>query len=160
VEARQAILARHCATKTTYVTGAISGFRQRDRQRGALRVDSATVTSRGAQGRLGNSSRRGGSPRAEVDAQGNAHAKAIDQERLAQGVVQAVDLAAGTLTVAGQLIRVDNETMWTLIPGGSLAGMRRRSHRGARLASASGEARATRIETADAGDAEVELTLQ
>ena len=149
------------ATRTTYVTGAISGFGSVIVNGVHYESDSATVTLEGRAGTVGQL--EVGEVvhlEAEVDAQGNAHAKAIDQERLAQGVVQAVDLAAGTLTVAGQLIRVDNETMLDdSIPGGSLAGIavgdRIEVHG---FASASGEARATRIETADAGDAEVELT--
>ena len=149
------------ATRTTYVTGAISGFGSVIVNGVHYESDSAVVTLEGRSGTVGQL--RVGEVvhlKAEVDGQGNAHAKTIDQERLAQGTVQAVDVAAGTLTITGQLIRVDNETSFDdTIPGGSLAGVavgdRVEVHG---FASAGGEARATRIETADAGDAEVELT--
>jgi mono/diheme cytochrome c family protein len=148
-------------TKTTFVTGAISGFGSVIVNGVRYESDSATVTLEGHPGTVGQL--KVGEVihlKAEIDAQGNSHAKAIDQERLAQGTVQAVDVAAGTLTIAGQVIHVDNETSFDdSIPGGSLAGIavgERIEVHG--FASASGEARATRLEKADAGDNEVELT--
>lgn len=149
------------ATKTMFVTGAISGFGSVIVNGVHYESDSATVTLEGRSGtvdqlEVGEVIHL----EAEVDSQGNAHAKSIDQERLGQGIVQAVDVAAGTLTIAGQVIQVDNETSFDdSIPGGSLAGIavgdRIEVHG---FASASGDSRATRIEQADAGDAEVELT--
>ncbi len=97
---------------------------------------------------------------AEVDAQGVARAKSISQDHLIQGAVQAVDTVAGTLTIAGQVITVDNETMFDdSIPTRSLAGIAVGDlievHG---FAAAGGSARATRIEKAGAGDSEVEVT--
>ena len=97
---------------------------------------------------------------AEVDAQGVARAKSIQQDHLIQGAVQAVDTAAGTLTIAGQVIIVDNETMFDdSIPTRTLAGIAVGDvievHG---FAAAGGSARATRIEKAGAGETEVEVT--
>jgi hypothetical protein len=147
--------------KTTYVTGAISGFGSVIVNGVHYESDSASVTLDGHSGTVGQL--KVGEVvhlKAGIDAQGIAHAQTIDQGRLAQGVVQAVDVAAGTLTIAGQAIRVDNATLFDAsIPGGSLAGIavgdRIEVHG---FVSASGEALATRIEKADVGDNEIEVT--
>ncbi len=74
--------------------------------------------------------------------------------------MQAVDTVAGTLTIAGQVITVDNETMFDdSIPTRTLAGIAVGDlievHG---FAAAGGTARATRIEKASAGETEVEVT--
>ncbi len=97
---------------------------------------------------------------AETDRQGVKRAKSIDQDDLIQGSVQAVDLTARTLTIAGQVITVDDGTSFDdSIPTRSLSGIavgdRIEVHG---FASADGTARATRIEKADAGDLEIEVT--
>jgi hypothetical protein len=148
-------------TRTTFVTGAISGFGSVIVNGVHYESDSAKVTMEGKPGTVG--ALQVGDVvhlEAEIDAQGKAHAKTIDQERLAQGVVQAVDPVAGTLTIDGLVIHVDAATMFDdSIPGGSLAGVavadRIEAHG---FASATGDALATRIEKADAADNEHELT--
>jgi len=147
--------------KTQYVTGAIGGF-------GSVIVNgvhydsnSATVTVNGNPGAV--SELKVGQVvhiTAKVDAQGNASASSIDVERLVQGAVQAIDLTNNTLTVAGQVIQVDNTTSFDpSIPGGSLAGLKIGDlvevHG---FVGASGVAVATRIEMATAGDKEIEVT--
>jgi hypothetical protein len=147
--------------KTMYVTGAISGFGSVIVNGVHYESDSANVTLEGHSGTVGQL--KVGEVvhlKAGIDAQGNAHAQTIDQGRLIQGVVQAVDVGLGTLTIAGQVIKVDNATSFDAsIPGGTLAGIKA----GDRVevhgfVSASGEALATRIEMADAGDNEIEVT--
>jgi hypothetical protein len=95
---------------------------------------------------------------AQVDDKGGATAKLIEQHRLLQGTVQSVNAAAGTITVAGQVVKVDDDTSFDdSIARGSLDGIKvgdRVEVHG--FASSSGQARATRIEKADAGDVEVE----
>ena len=147
--------------KTMYVTGAISGFGSVIVNGVHYESDSASVTLEGhsgsvAQLKVGEVVHL----KAGIDAQGNAHAQTIEQGRLIQGVVQAVDVGLGTLTIAGQVIKVDNATSFDAsIPGGTLAGIKvgdRIEVHG--FVSASGEALATRIEKADAGDNEIEVT--
>ncbi len=148
-------------TKTRLVTGAISGF-------GSVIVNGVRYDTSAAQVRIED---RPGTLselavgqvvriEAEVDDRGGARAKTIDQHRLVQGTVQAVDAAAGTLTIAGQVIRVDDDTSFDdSIAGGSLAaiavGDRIEVHG---FSGASGESRATRVEKADDDDLEVEVT--
>ena len=147
--------------KTVFVTGAIAGF-------GSVIVNGVRYDTDNAQvkieDRVGAVSelRVGEVIRlvAEVDSQGVPRAKTISQDHLIQGVVQAVDVAAGTLTIAGQVISVDNETSFDdSILLRSLAGIavgdRIEVHG---FASAGGMARATRIEKAGPGDTEVEVT--
>lgn len=147
--------------RTVHVTGAISGFGSVVVNGVHYESDSASVTLEGQPGTVGQL--KVGEVvhiDATVDSQGKAHATSIDQERLIQGPVQAVDLAGGKLTIAGQVIRVDNGTSFDRsIPGGSLAGIaigdwiEVHGH-----ASATGEALATRVEKADSGENEIEIT--
>jgi hypothetical protein len=149
------------STKTMLVTGAISGFGSVIVNGVHYESDSAAVTLEGHSGTVGQL--KVGEVvnlKATIDSLGNAHATTIDQQRLIQGVVQAVDVAAGTLTIGGQLIKTDNATMFDAsIPGGTLAGIavgNRVEVHG--FVSASGDALATRIEMAAADDNEIEVT--
>ena len=148
-------------TTTTFVTGAIAGF-------GSVIVNGVRYDTDSAQVSIEDKPATAGELRvgevihltAEVDAQGVARAKSITQDHLIQGAVQAVDTVAGTLTIAGQVITVDNETMFDdSIPTRTLAGIVVGDvievHG---FASAGGTARATRIEKAGAGETEVEVT--
>ncbi len=108
-----------------FVTGAIAGF-------GSVIVNGVRYDTDSAQVSIEDKPATAGELRvgevirltAEVDAQGVARAKSIEQDHLMQGAVQAVDTAAGTLTIAGQVITVDNETMFDdSIPTRSLAGI-------------------------------------
>lgn len=150
-------------TKTRIVTGAISGF-------GSVIVNGVRYETSSTQVRIED---RPGTVselavgqvvriEAEVDDKGGARAKTLEQHRLIQGAVQAVDAAAGTLTIAGQVIRVDDDTSYDdSITQGSLAGVavgERIEVHG--FSAAAGEARATRIEKAGAGEVEVEVTGQ
>lgn len=149
------------STRTMFVTGAIAGF-------GSVIVNGVRYDTDSAQVSIEDKPATAGELKvgevihltAEVDAQGVARAKSIQQDRLIQGAVQDVDAVAGTLTIAGQVIIVDNETMFDdSIPTRSLAGIavgdRIEVHG---FASAGGTARATRIEKAGAGETEVEVT--
>jgi mono/diheme cytochrome c family protein len=149
------------STKTTFVTGAIAGF-------GSVIVNGVHYETDSAQVTIEDKPATAGQLRvgevihltAEVDAQGVARAKSITQDHLIQGAVQAVDTVAGTLTIAGQVVTVDNETMFDdSIPTRSLAGIAVGDlvevHG---FAAAGGTARATRIEKASAGETEVEVT--
>ena len=148
-------------TKTTFVTGAIAGF-------GSVIVNGVRYDTDSAQVSIEDKPATAGELRvgevihltAEVDAQGVARAKSITQDHLIQGAVQAVDAVAGTLTIAGQVITVDNETMFDdSIPTRSLAGIAVGDMIEVHgFASAGGTARATRIEKAGAGETEVEVT--
>jgi hypothetical protein len=149
------------SSKTVFVTGAIAGFGSVIVNGVRYDTDSAQVEIEDRPGAV-SELRVGEVIRlvAEVDSQGIPRAKTISQDHLIQGVVQAVDVAAGTLTIAGQVISVDNETSFDdSIPLRSLAGIavgdRIEVHG---FASAGGMARATRIEKAGAGDTEVEVT--
>jgi len=149
------------SSKTMLVTGAISGFGSVIVNGVHYESDSAAVTLEGHSGTVGQL--KVGEVvhlKATIDAQGKSHATTIDQQRLIQGVVQAVDVQAGTLTIAGQVIKTDNATMFDpSIPGGTLAGIavgdRIEVHG---FVSAGGDALATRIEKAAAGDNEIEVT--
>lgn len=148
-------------TKTRIVTGAISGF-------GSVIVNGVRYDTSAAQVRIED---RSGTMaelevgqvvriEAEVDDRGGARARTIDQHRLIQGSVQAVDAAAGTLTIAGQVIRVDDDTSFDdSIAQGSLAGIavgdRVEVHG---FPGATGQARATRLEKSNSNEVEVEVT--
>jgi hypothetical protein len=148
-------------SRTRIVTGAISGF-------GSVivngtRYDTSSATVR-IEDRAGTMSelKVGQVVRieAEVDDRGGARARNVEQHRLLQGTVQSVDPASGTLTVAGQVVRVDDDTSYDdSIALGSLAGVavgdRIEVHG---FSSSSGQARATRVERADAAELEVEVT--
>ncbi len=147
------------STKTVLVTGTIGGF-------GSVIVNGVRYDTSGAdvrvQDRAGTLAelRVGQVVRieAQVDDKGGARARLIEQRRLLQGAVQVVSVANGTITVAGQVVKVDDDTSFDdSIARGSIDGI----NVGDRLevhgfASSSGQARATRIEKADAGDLEVE----
>jgi len=148
-------------TTTVFVTGAIAGF-------GSVIVNGVRYDTDSAEVRIEDKAATAGQLKvgevirltAQVDASGVARAKSIEQDHLVQGTVQAVDLAAGTLTIAGQVITVDNETMFDdSIPTRTLAGVsvgdRIEVHG---FAGGAGTARATRIEKAGAGETEVEVT--
>jgi hypothetical protein len=147
------------ATKTVIVTVAIGGF-------GSVIVNGVRYDTSGTEVRIEDRAgtvaelRVGQVVRieAQVDDKGGATAKLIEQHRLLQGTVQSVNAAAGTITVAGQVVKVDDDTSFDdSIARGSLDGIKvgdRVEVHG--FASSSGQARATRIEKADAGDLEVE----
>jgi hypothetical protein len=147
-------------TKTVFVTGAIAGFGsvivngvRYDTDSATVRIDDKAATP--GQLKVGEVIRL----KAEVDSSGVARAKTIDQDRLVQGVVQAVDLAAGTLTIAGQVITVDNETMFDdSIPTRSLAGIVVGDRIEVHGFAGGDTARATRVEKADVTEVEVEVT--
>ena len=146
---------------TRIVTGAISGF-------GSVIVNGVRYDTSSAEVRIED---RAGTMselkvgqvvriEAEVDDRGGARARTVEQHRLLQGTVQSVDAASGTLTVAGQVVRVDDDTSYDDSIGlGSLAGVavgdRIKVHG---FLSSSGQARATRVERADATEVEVEVT--
>jgi mono/diheme cytochrome c family protein len=149
------------AGKTVFVTGAIAGF-------GSVIVNGVRYDTDSAQVSIEDRPATAQELKvgevvhlkAEIDPGGVAHARTIDQDDLVQGAVQAVDPVAGTLTIAGQVIAVDNETIFDdSIPTRSLSGVavgdRIEVHG---FAGGSGAARATRIERAGAGETEVEVT--
>jgi mono/diheme cytochrome c family protein len=147
------------SAKTVIVTGAIGGFGsvivngvRYDTSGAEVRVDDRAGTT--AELRVGQVVRI----EAQVDDKGGARARLIEQHRLLQGTVQTVNAATGTITVAGQVVKVDDDTSFDdAIVGGSLGGIKvgdRVEVHG--FASSSGQARATRIERAEAGDLEVE----
>jgi hypothetical protein len=148
------------AARTVFVTGAITGF-------GSVLVNGVRYDTESAEVRIED---RPGSAlelqvgevvrmKAEIDGGGVARARSIDQDHLIQGPVQAIDLASGTITVSGQAVTVDADTLFDdSIPTRSLAGIGVGDvieiHG---FASADG-ARATRVERAGAGETEVEVT--
>jgi PKD domain/Domain of unknown function (DUF5666)/Cytochrome C oxidase, cbb3-type, subunit III len=146
---------------TVFVTGAIAGF-------GSVIVNGVRYDTDSAEVRIEDKAATAGQLQvgevirltAQVDTSGVARARSIEQDHLVQGIVQAVDLAAGTLIIAGQVITVDNETMFDdSIPTRTLAGV----SVGERIevhgfAGGAGTARATRIEKAGAAETEVEVT--
>jgi mono/diheme cytochrome c family protein len=149
------------STKTVYVTGAIAGFGSVIVNGVRYETDAAQVSiedkpATAAQLRVGEVVHM----QAEVDSQGVARARAIAQDHLIQGTVQAVDRVAGTLTIAGQVIAIDNETMFDdSIPQRSLAGIAVGDMIEVHgFASSGSAARATRIEKAGPGETEVEVT--
>jgi len=147
------------SSKTMIVTGAIDGFGsvivngvRYDTSRAEVRVEDRPATL--ADLRVGHVVR----VEAQVDDKGAASARLIEQHRLLQGSVQAVDVAAGTVTVAGQVVRVDDDTSFDdSIARASLAGIavgdRVEVHG---FSSSNGQARATRIEKPASGDLEIE----
>lgn len=149
------------SSKTMIVKGAIAGFGSVIINGVHYETDSATVRIEGKPAsvmdlKVGEVIRLV----AEKDSQGVSHATTIDEDHLIQGAVEAVDPVAGTLTIAGQLIRVDADTSFDdSIPTHSLAGIavgdRIEVHG---FVMADGTARATRIEKASATDTEVEAT--
>lgn len=148
-------------TKTRIVTGAIAGFGsvivngvRYDTSATEVRVEDRVGTL--AELQVGQVVRI----EAEVDDRGVARAKILEQHRLLQGTVQSVDPVAETLTIAGQVIRVDDDTSFDdSIAQGSLAGIapgERVEIHG--FSASNGQARATRIERPAAGETEVEVT--
>lgn len=147
------------STSAVIVTGAIDGFGsvivngvRYDTSRAEVRVEDRPATL--ADLRVGHVVR----VEAQVDEKGAASARLIEQHRLLQGTVQAVDVAAGTVTVAGQVVRVDDDTSFDdSIARASLAGIsvgdRVEVHG---FSSSNGQARATRIEKPASGDLEIE----
>ena len=147
------------ATKTVIVTGAIGGF-------GSVIVNGVRYDTSGAEVRVEDRAATVADLRvgqvvrieAQVDDKGGATAKLIEQHRLLQGTVQSVNAANGTITVAGQVVKVDDDTSFDdSILRSSLDGVKvgdRIEVHG--FSSSDGQARATRIEKADAGDLEVE----
>src|SRR5512135_1809081 len=113
------------STKTTIVKGAITGFGSVIVNGVRYDSDSATVRIEGKPAsvmdlKVGEVVRLV----AEKDAQGVPRAKSIDQDHLIQGAVQAVDLTARTLTIAGQVIVTDDGTSFDdSIPTRSLSGI-------------------------------------
>ena len=147
-------------TKVTYVTGSISGFGSVIVNGVRYESDSATVTKEGKSATQ-NDLKAGEviTLRAETGSDGVPHAKAIEQSRLAQGPVTAIDAAAQTLTIAGIVIQVTGETLFDPAITGGFAGIavgdRIEVHG---FAGANGTAVASRIEKADVGDNEIEVT--
>lgn len=147
-------------TKTVFVTGAIAGF-------GSVIVNGVHYETESSVVKIEDKSGTAGDLKvgevvrikAEVDSKGVARAKTIDQDRLIQGVVEAVDLTASTLTIAGQVITVDADTIFDdSIPTRSLAGIVVGDRIEVHGFAGDGTARATRIEKADATEVEVEVT--
>lgn len=148
-------------TKTRIVSGAISGF-------GSVIVNGVRYDTSAAEVRIED---RPGTMselavgqvvriEAEVDDRGGARARRIEQHHLMLGTVQAVNAAAGTVTIAGQVIRVDDDTSFDdSIAQGSLAGISTGDHLEVHgFTGSGGQARATRLERAGAGEVEVEVT--
>jgi hypothetical protein len=148
------------SSRTVFVTGTITGF-------GSVVVNGVRYDTESAQVSIED---RPASAldlevgevirlEATIDDNGGARAKSISQDHLIQGPVQAIDFAAGTLTVSGQVVTTDAETLFDdSIPARSLAGLVVGDvvevHG---FASAQG-AQATRIEMAGSGETEVEVT--
>lgn len=148
------------STKTTYVTGNISGFGSVIVNGVRYESDAATVSKEGKVATQ-NELKAGEvvTLRAETGADGVPHAKTIEQGRLVQGTVTLVDTVASTLTIAGILVQVTPETLFDPAITGGLAGIavgdRIEVHG---FAGTNGTATATRIEKPDAGDLEIEVT--
>ncbi len=149
------------STRTKLVTGVISGFGsvivngvRYDSSSATVRIDDEPSSD--DQLEVGEVIRL----EAEVDDHGNARATHIEQDHLLEGVVESVDATAGTISVAGQVVIVDADTSFddSIVPGslaGVAAGDRIEVHG---FVSSGGQVRATRIETAGPGGAEVEVT--
>jgi len=149
------------STRTVLVTGTISGFGSvivngvhYDTSTATVRIDdqpsSDDLLEVGEVIRL----------EAEVDDQGRAHAKLIEQDHLLEGTVEAVDVAGGTLVIAGQVVLVDGDTSFddSIVPGslaGIVAGDRIEVHG---FVGSDGQVRATRLEKSGPGETEVEVT--
>jgi hypothetical protein len=148
-------------TAVTYVTGAISGFGSVIINGVRYESDSATVSKEGKSAT--QTDLKTGEVitlRAEKGADGINRAKAIEQSRLVQGPVTAIDTAAETLTIAGTVIAVTADTVFDAGITGRLAGIavgdRIEVHGFA--GATTGTATATRIEKADPADTEIEVT--
>jgi hypothetical protein len=149
------------AQKTVFVTGAISGF-------GSVIVNGVRYDTTGTQVQIDDrpgslSDLRVGHVvrlEAQVDDRGQARAVRIEEDHLLRGTVQTVDAAGGVVAVAGQWVRVDDDTSFDdSIGGRSIAGIAV----GERLevhgfTGSDGQARATRIERPDASEVDVEVT--
>ncbi len=144
-----------------FVTGAISGF-------GSVIVNGVRYDTTGTEVRIDD---RPGTTaelqvgqvirlEAQTDDRGQPRAIRIEERHLLRGSVQSVDAASGTVTVAGQLVRVDDETSFDdSIAGSSLGGIavgQRIEVHG--FSGSDGRARATRIEKTEPGEVEVEVT--
>lgn len=147
--------------KVTFVTGAISGFGSVIINGVRYESDSATVSKEGKT--AGQTDLKTGEVitlRAETGADGVPHAKAIEQSRLVQGPVTAIDTANNTLTIAGTVVTVTADTVFDAAITGGLAGIavgdRIEVH--GFVGATSGTATATRIEKADPADTEIEVT--
>lgn len=146
--------------KTTYVTGSIAGFGSVIVNGVRYESDSATVSKEGKTATQADL--KAGEVitlRAETGSDGVPRAKAIEQRRLLQGTVSAIDDVADTLTIAGIVVQVSAETLFGPGITGGLAGIAV----GDRLqvngfVGANGTAVATRIERSTADDTEIELT--
>lgn len=149
------------SAKTVLVTGTISGFGSvivngvhYDTSTATVRIDdqpsSDDLLEVGEVIRL----------EAEVDGQGTARAKLIEQDHLLEGTVEAVDVVGGTLVIAGQVVLVDVDTSFDdlIVPGslaGIVAGDRIEVHG---FVGSDGQVRATRLEKCGPGGTEVEVT--
>ena len=148
-------------TPVTFVTGAISGFGSVIINGVRYESDSATVSKEGKSAT--QTDLKAGEVitlRAEKGADGINHAKAIEQSRLVQGPVTAIDTTNETLTIAGTVISVTADTVFDVGITGRLAGIavgdRIEVHGFA--GATTGTATATRIEKADPADTEIEVT--
>ncbi len=148
-------------TTVTFVTGAISGFGSVIINGVRYESDSATVSKEGKSST--QTDLKTGEVitlRAEKGADGVNRAKAIEQSRLVQGPVTAIDTTNDTLTIAGTVISVTASTVFDAGITGGLDGIavgdRIEVHGFA--GAATGTATATRIEKADAADTEIEVT--
>jgi hypothetical protein len=148
------------SAKAVFISGAISGF-------GSVIVNGVRYDTTGTEVRVDDragavSELRVGQVvrvEAEVDDRGQARARRIEQEHLLSGTVQSVDAASGAIRVAGQVVRIDDDTSFDDSIGGSLVGVavgdRIKVHG---FAGSDGQARATRLERVDANETEVEVT--
>ena len=148
-------------TAVTFVTGAISGFGSVIINGVRYESDSATVSKEGKSAT--QTDLKAGEVitlRAEKGADGVYHAKAIEQSRLVQGPVTAIDTVNNTLTVNGTVVTVTADTVFDAAITGGLAGIAVNDmievHGFA--GATSGTATATRIEKADPADTEIEVT--
>jgi hypothetical protein len=149
------------AEKTVFVTGAIAGF-------GSVIVNGVRYDTTGTEVRIGDRAgamselRVGHVVRVEgkVDDRGQARAVRIEQHALVRGPVQAIDVVAGAVMVAGQKVRIDDDTSFDdsirgASVGGIVLGERVEVHG---FSTSGGEARATRIEKPDATELEIEVS--
>jgi len=148
-------------TTVTFVTGAISGFGSVIINGVRYESDSATVSKEGKSST--QTDLKTGEVvtlRAEKGADGVNRAKAIEQSRLVQGAVTAIDTTNDTLTIAGTVISVTASTVFDAGITGGLDGIavgdRIEVHGFA--GATTGTATATRIEKSDPADTEIEVT--
>ncbi len=147
--------------KVTFVTGPISGFGSVIINGVRYESESATVSKEGKT--ASQTDLKAGeiiTLRAETGADGVPRAKSIEQSRLVQGSVTAIDAAGNTLTIAGIVITVTDTTVFDAGISGGLAGIavgdRIEVH--GFVGATSGAATATRIEKADPAETEIEVT--